>query len=727
MSRTSAHSAFHRTMTLMTAGNQLAVVLEAIALSVEAEAENTLCSILLLDETGQRLTLGAGPSLSDDYNEAIKGIEIGPDVGSCGTAAFLNQRVIVEDIQADPLWVNFKDLAAEAGLRACWSQPIRGAAGDVLGTFAIYHRHVQAPVDEDIAFIESAAELAAIAILRQREQEELARSEARALQAFQIERDTARNLTTFFEVSLDMLCIRDMDLRFVKVNRAWEKVLGYSIADLEGAPMLPLIHPDDVAASHGHMQRLFVEDEVMGFVNRYRHRDGHYRHLEWQARRVGDMVFGVARDVTERLALEAEMSAARQAAEAANQAKTDFLANMSHEIRTPLNGVIGVVGALSQTALTPAQREMVALIDSSGSTLERLVSDILDLSKIEAGRLEIEQRVFDLRRELDSLIDLHQLRAQEKNLSFKASYGEQARGAFHGDSTRIKQVMGNLLSNAVKFTTAGEVRLVIDVAEPDLPGQLCRMTFEVADTGLGFDAETGASLFQRFSQADTTITRRFGGTGLGLSICRSLVEMMDGEITAQSTPGRGSLFRVAIPLARHGPLEACDGGSIGMGQYPAEGRPLSGRDDHLRILLAEDHPTNQKVVELILAPYGVELTIVENGALAVEAMRTATFDLVLMDMQMPVMDGLAATRAIRQDEAVHADRTRIPIVMLSANAMSQHRTDALAAGADLHVAKPVTAEALIAGVGEAMEMSVNWDVVAPDVVTPSGGGFERMR
>jgi PAS domain S-box-containing protein len=723
MSRTSPHSAFHRTVTLMAAGNQLAIVLEAIALSVEAEAQDTLCSILLLDETGRRLTLGAGPSLPDDYNAAIEGVEIGPNVGSCGTAAFLNDRVVVEDIQTDPLWVDFKDLAAAAGLRACWSQPIRAAGGDVMGTIAIYHRRVRAPAAEDIAFIESAAELASIAILRHREQDELARSQARARRSVQIEKDTARDLTTFFEVSLDMLCIRDMDLRFVKVNRAWENALGYSIAELEGAPMLPLIHPDDVAASHGHMQRLFVEDEVMGFINRYRHRDGHYRHLEWRARRVGDMVFGVARDVTERRALEAEMSAARQAAEAANQAKTDFLANMSHEIRTPLNGVIGVVSALGQTDLTPAQREMVGLIETSGATLERLVSDILDLSKIEAGRLEIEQRVFDLRRELDSLIDLHQLRAQEKNLSFRASYGEPARGAFHGDSIRIKQVLGNLLSNAVKFTAAGEVRLSIDVTEPDRPGQPCWMTFEVADTGLGFDAETGASLFQRFSQADATITRRFGGTGLGLSICRSLVEMMGGEITAQSAPGHGSLFRVTIPLARHASLEAYDADTAGMARAAdaAGGGPLSGRDDQLRVLLAEDHPTNQKVVELILAPYGVEITIVENGALAVEAMRTGTFSLVLMDMQMPVMDGLAATRAIRRDESRDAGRTRVPIVMLSANAMSHHRMDALAAGADLHVAKPVSAETLVAGVVEALEMATTWDVAPPSALQNQPG------
>jgi two-component system, sensor histidine kinase len=705
MSRTSAHNTFRRTMTLMAAGNPLAVVLDAIVLSVEAEAPGILCSILLLDETGERLALGAGPSLPDSYNRAIEGILIGPEVGSCGTAAFLNRRVIVEDIQTDPLWKDFKGLADDAGLRACWSQPIQGAGDAVLGTFAIYHREISAPSDEDIVFIESAAELAAIAIDRQRAQEELARSEARAQHAAQIERDTARDLTTFFEVSLDMLCIRDMDLRFVKVNQAWERVLGYRVDELEGAPMLNFVHPDDAGDTNGHMQRLRVDDEVMGFINRYRHRDGRYRHLEWRARRVGDRVFGVARDVTERLAIEADMSAARQAAEAANQAKSDFLANMSHEIRTPLNGVIGVVAALGQTPLTDAQREMVGLIQSSGVTLERLVSDILDVSKIEAGRLEIEHRIFDLRDELSALIDLHQVRAQEKGLSFRVEYGEAARGDFHGDSTRIKQVLGNLLSNAVKFTAAGEVLLRIDVADGAADDQPAMARFEVRDSGVGFDTEAAAGLFQRFSQADSTITRRFGGTGLGLSICKALVEMMDGEITAQSWPGLGSLFQVVLPLARRQSLEAYDAGQASRwtGEAPAAGEPTIDRESGLRILLAEDHPTNQKVVQLILAPYGVELTIVENGAEAVERFRGAVFDLVLMDMQMPVMDGLAATRAIRRLEHDQPDRPRTPVVMLSANAMSQHRLDALAAGADLHIPKPVTAEALIAGIAEALE------------------------
>ncbi|CAN5489183.1 ATP-binding protein [soil metagenome] len=693
-------------MTLIARGNPLSAVLLAIVQAVEAEDPAILCSILLLDDEGLHLRLGAAPGLPEVYNQALDGLGIGPAAGSCGTAAFLGRRVIVEDIQTDPLWADYKALAAQAGqagLAACWSQPIIGAGGTVVGTFAIYHRQASAPDADDIAFIEAAAELAAIAIDRQRAEEVLAASEARAVRAAEAALETARDLTSFFDVSLDMLCIRDMQGRFVKLSQAWEDTLGYPVAALVGAPLLPLVHPEDVAETQTLMARADLDGQVLGFINRYRHRDGHYRQLEWRARRSGELVFAVARDVTERLNQQAEMEAAKIAAEAANRAKTDFLANMSHEIRTPLNGVIGVVAALVQTDLTPAQREMVELIQNSGATLERLVSDILDVSKIEAGHLTIEAGAFDLDGDLGGLLEITRIRTGEKGLTFRVERGVTARGVFLGDSVRIKQVLGNLLSNALKFTDHGEVFVRIEVVDPALDGALSRLTMEVGDTGVGFDPELAATLFQRFSQADSTITRRFGGTGLGLSISKALVEMMGGQILGESEPGRGSLFRVTLPLARTQSLADYDA-PRDVPAPPApntNGDPLNDPQGGLRVLLAEDHPINQKVVQLILAPYGAELAVVENGALAVEAFKNGLFDLVLMDMQMPVMDGLAATRVIRAHER-ELGVARTPIVMLSANAMEHHRQDALAAGADLHVAKPVTAAALLTGIGEAL-------------------------
>ncbi|MDP3803801.1 ATP-binding protein [Brevundimonas sp.] len=506
------------------------------------------------------------------------------------------------------------------------------------------------------------------------------------------------DLSTFFDVSLDLLVIRELDGRVARVSPSWHTALGYTPEEMRGVLLLTLVHPDDMPGTLGSVQEVENRrpgDPVLGHINRYRHKDGGYRTLEWRARRFGDHIYAVARDVTDRVAAEQALIDAKAAAEAANTAKSEFLANMSHEIRTPLNGVIGIVDALSRTPLSPEQAEMVGLIRGSGVTLERLVSDILDVSKIEAGQLDLESRAFDLEEALEPLAVMG-ARAEDKGLAFHVERAPEARGLFIGDSTRIRQVLGNLLSNAIKFTADGSVTVRIETwpDDPDAPTAAHQLAITVEDTGVGFNAGHAARLFERFNHADGPITRRFGRPALGLSICRSLVVMMGGSIEARSTPGAGSRFRFVLPLDRAGSLaeyDAREPAAAGAAALPVTGRPI-------RVLLAEDHPTNQRVVQLILGGQGAEVVTADDGAQAVAAFEADVFDVVLMDMQMPVMDGLTATRAIRAFEASTPHRPRTPIVMLSANAMAEHRADSFAAGADSHVAKPITAASLLGGI-----------------------------
>jgi len=374
-------------------------------------------------------------------------------------------------------------------------------------------------------------------------------------------------------------------------------------------------------------------------------------------------------------------------AEKANAAKSAFLATISHEIRTPLNGILGMAQAMSREPMSGHQQERLRVLQQSGATLLTLLNDMLDMAKIEAGKIQLETVAFDPEALGQDACGAFGAIAAEKGLalSFEA---DGPRGLYRGDPTRVRQILYNLIGNAVKFTDQGrvDVRLVI---------QATGFTFVVEDTGVGFSDAARADLFEKFSQGDATTTRRFGGTGLGLPISRDLARLMGGDITVESRLGSGSVFRVALPLAR------ADQAGAAPPTAPAAERLATAPGGRLAILVAEDNPTNQLVLRSLLASAGVDLEVVEDGSLALEAWRRRAFDLILMDINMPVMDGVSAARAIRTEERASA-RVRTPIIALTANAMDHQRHDYLAAGLDAHVSKPIDLAVLFAAIADAL-------------------------
>ncbi|HEX8983787.1 MAG TPA: ATP-binding protein [Bryobacteraceae bacterium] len=493
----------------------------------------------------------------------------------------------------------------------------------------------------------------------------------------------------------DMIYARDLEGRITAINRAGERILGYTREEILGRNLLDFCAPDSVELVQRRMHLTNTANADLQPVHaQILRKGGGCRTLEFSPRLIAQnggppRVEGIARDITERIRVQAEYRKAKELAEAANRAKSEFLANMSHEIRTPMNGVIGMSELVLETGLNPEQREYVDTIRCCAESLLSVINDILDFSKIEARKLELDTTEFGVRELLADVRRIMRVRIEQKGLALLVNTAPEVPERVLGDPDRVRQVLVNLLGNAIKFTERGEIGIAVE--RERLDGARCLLHFSVRDTGGGIPADKQEVIFRPFEQADGSITRKHGGTGLGLSICAQLARLMGGSMWVNSGVGQGSTFHFTAEF-----------GLMGEEPTPKDCTPAEVREatSSLNVLVAEDNAVNRLLAARILEKRGHTVRAVNDGRAALDAMELAHFDLVLMDLQMPEMDGFQATAAIRERDAASGSRT--PILALTAHAMKGDRERCLAAGMDGYVSKPVQAAALFSAIDAVM-------------------------
>ena len=501
-------------------------------------------------------------------------------------------------------------------------------------------------------------------------------------------RDQQFYTRSLIESNIDAIMTTDPSGIITDVNKQMEALTGCTRDELIGAPFKSYF--TDPERAEAGIKRVLSEKSITDYELTARTRDGKQTVVSYNATTFYDRnrtlqgVFAAARDVTERKRVEAELQQAKAAAESASRTKSDFLASMSHEIRTPMNAIMGIADLLAKTTLSSEQDKYVQIFRRAGDNLLNLINDILDLSKVEASQLELERTGFSLNDHLEIVTEMVTARAHEKGLTLVCEIAPNVPTDLIGDPTRLRQVLLNLLGNAIKFTQSGEVSLRVALdADSSIPTALL---FTITDTGIGIPREKLGQVFERFMQADSSTTRRFGGSGLGLTISKRLVELMGGRIWVESEVGAGSIFAFAVPFEIR--VAANWPATVPIGTSPELPLPP------LHILLAEDSPDNCMITMAYLenTPYLIE--IAETGAIACEMFAAGHYDLVLMDRQMPIMDGLTATRAIRTWELANG-RSPTPIIALTASALKGDREMCLAAGCTAFLTKPIKQDVLL--------------------------------
>jgi PAS domain S-box-containing protein len=501
-------------------------------------------------------------------------------------------------------------------------------------------------------------------------------------------RDQQFYTRSLIESNIDALMTTDPHGIITDVNKQMEALTGCTRDELIGAPFKDCF--TDPARAEAGIKRVLAEKSVTDYELTAQARDGKKTVVSYNATTFYDRnrklqgVFAAARDVTERKRFELELQLATAAAESASRTKSDFLASMSHEIRTPMNAIMGIADLLAKTELTPEQDRFVQIFRRSGDNLLNLINDILDLSKVEASQLDLERTGFSLSDHLEKVIEMVAPRAQEKGLSLACEIAPSVSNELVGDPTRLRQVVMNLLGNAIKFTQVGSVILTVEPQQDDAVPTALRFT--VTDTGIGIPADKLPHIFERFTQADSSTTRRFGGSGLGLTISKRLVELMGGRIWVTSQVDKGSTFAFCVPFEAWSAVSRPEAAPVGAHSTA----PLP----PLHILMAEDSPDNCAIAMAYLqdTPYRIDVAV--NGAIACQMFVAGHYDLVLMDRQMPVMDGLAATRTIRAWEKSEG-RAPTPIIALTASALKGDRETCLAAGCTAYLSKPIKQDVLL--------------------------------